>query len=92
MLAAPTALATSIRPSSTTTFPSNYSDVSSAIAPISYDLNSAIRYDVNSAANREWRARAVEACTMPAPSWGSGEDGTGAPRWPWAGAAGWAPG
>ena len=69
MLAAPTALATSIRPSSTTTFPSNYSDVSSAIAPISYDLNSAIRYDVNSAANREWRARAVEACTMPAPSW-----------------------
>ena len=51
MLAAPTALATSIRPSSTTTFPSNYSDVSSAIAPISYDLNSAIHYDVNSAAN-----------------------------------------
>jgi hypothetical protein len=42
-LAAPTALAASIRPSSATTAPSNYSDVSSAIAPISYDLNSAIR-------------------------------------------------
>jgi hypothetical protein len=50
-LAAPTAFATSIRPSSATTSPNNYSDVTSAIAPISYDLNSAIGYDVNSAAN-----------------------------------------
>ena len=43
-LAAPTALATSIRPPSATTATTNYSDVGSAIAPIYYDLNSAIRY------------------------------------------------
>ena len=52
-LAAPRALARSIRPSLPTTSPSNFSDVISAQTPISYDLNSAIRYDANSAANNQ---------------------------------------
>jgi hypothetical protein len=69
MLVASPALVTSIRPSPITIFPSNFSDVSSAIAPISYDLNSATRYDVNSAAN-SYRCGAIlsgdEATTFPA--------------------------
>jgi hypothetical protein len=43
--------AVTIRPSGSTTAESDFSDLSSTTAWISYDVNSANRYDLNSAAN-----------------------------------------